>query len=82
MAQAIPLAAAAVGGLLGGRLISKALKKKEEPAPEPVAAQPTVMPTPDDSAIMRARRRATIQQVSRRGRESTMLTPASSKLGG
>jgi hypothetical protein len=50
------------------------------PAPVPT---PPVMPTPDDAAIQKSRRRALVAQRSRRGRVSTVLsTPSETeKLG-
>jgi hypothetical protein len=57
-------------GLLGGSL----LNSKKTPAPAPTPATPAVMPTPDDEAIRAARRRSIVQQLSRGGRSSTILT--------
>lgn len=48
--------------------------KKKKKAPEPMPETPSPMPMPDDNAVMRARRRGIIQQRSRRGRDSTILT--------
>ncbi len=59
------------GALLGG-------KKK---AADPVAAPPPpAMPTADDNAILRARKRTIVQQLGRKGRDSTNLT--GDRLGG
>lgn len=68
-----------------GHLIGSALNKNKTPAATaPVAATPAVMPTPDDEAIRLARKRSITQQLSRGGRQSTLLTqaPAGQKLGG
>lgn len=54
---------------------------KKKAAPAPIAAEtPAVMPMPDDSKILAAKKRAIIGQRARRGRESTILT--GDKLGG
>lgn len=57
-----------VGSLLFGK--EKAPKQPKLPALAPV----TVMPTPDDDAVRRARRRNLISQLAQSGRESTVLT--------
>lgn len=41
----------------------------------PTIEKPAVMPTPDDDAIKKARRRSISQQLARSGRESTILSP-------
>lgn len=57
--------------------------KKSTPAPAPAAATPATMPTPDDAKIAQARKRSIAAQLSRGGRDSTMLVPApGSTLGG
>ena len=56
-------------------------KKKEAVAP---AADPrqTVMPTADDEAIRKAKKRSIYDQMRRSGRMSTILTDGGDKLGG
>lgn len=83
MAAALPILGQVALGLVGSKLVGGLLgKKKTSTAAAPAAATPAVMPTPDDDAIRLARRRSIAQQLSRSGRQSTMLTPAGSKLGG
>lgn len=65
---AIASVAAAVGSSLLNK--PKAPKQQKLPALAPV----TVMPTPDDDAVRRARRRNLISQLAQSGRESTVLT--------
>ena len=43
---------------------------------------PPVMPVADDEAIRRAKKQSIIRQMSRGGRESTILTSDSETLGG
>lgn len=62
--------------ILGGLGLTKALSRPK--APE--IAKPAVMPTPDDAAVMAAKKRQAAQMQSRSGRESTILT--SDTLGG
>lgn len=70
------LATFGVAGLVLGH-------KKSTPAPTPAAATPAVMPLPDDDKIAQARKRSIAAQLSRGGRDSTMLTPApGTTLGG
>ena len=65
-----------VSGVLGG------LKPPKTPD-APVVEPPPVMPVPDDEAMKKARRRSITQQLSRRGRQSTILSDSSSDaLGG
>lgn len=75
-----------IGELFGGS------SKKEEsaaapppppPAPEPppTLLTPTAMPTPTSGDQRVAKRRAQAQQLSRRGRDSTILTGDSDSLG-
>lgn len=53
------------------------------PQAAPVAAAPTVMPTPDDDAMKAAQRKQAMANQARRGRESTILSdPMSSDLLG
>lgn len=64
----------AVAGLAGGG--------KDTPAPPPIAP-PTPMPIADDAKVKAARRRSTVEQMQRQGRESTILTQGTEeKLGG
>lgn len=76
--------AGTIGGILGpvglvAGLAGKALSggKKSAAAPE----TPNVMPTPDDEAVKRARRRSIVEQMNRDGRQSTILSEDSG-LGG
>lgn len=69
------LAGGVVGGILGKALFGGG--KKSAAAPE----TPNVMPTPDDEAVKRARRRSRIEQMNRDGRNATILTEDSG-LGG
>lgn len=74
---------AAFGSILGGgaSLVS-AMGKKDSPAPPPVAP-PVPMPDADSTKVAAARRRSTVEQMQRQGRESTILTQATEeKLGG
>jgi hypothetical protein len=64
---------------LAGLLLGK--KKKAELAPAAPEA-PAIMPVADDEAVLRARKRSIVSQIGRRGRDSTMLTPPGSTLGG
>ena len=64
---------------LAGALFGKSGKKKEAPAPAP--AGPTIMPLPDDERVRLAKKRSIIAQMSRRGRDSTILVPGD-RLGG
>ena len=72
-----------IGGVLGSGLFGiagKAAKgiigghKKDEPMPSP--APSPVMPTTDDEAVRRARKRAIAAQLQRSGRSSTILSAA------
>lgn len=47
----------------------------------PVMEKAPVMPTPDDDAIKKAKRRSVAQQIARSGRESTILTDPGDTLG-
>lgn len=69
------LAGGVVGGILGKALFGGG--KKSAAAPE----TPNVMPTPDDEAVKRARRRSIVEQMNRDGRQSTILSEDSG-LGG
>lgn len=64
---------------LAGAILGGGKKKKAEPVPE---REPQVMPMADDEAVRRARRRSILEQRSRSGRSSTMLTGDSESLGG
>lgn len=68
------LAGGVVGGILGKALFGGG---KKTAAPE----TPNVMPTPDDEAVKRARRRSIVEQMNRDGRQSTILSEDSG-LGG
>ena len=69
------LAGGVVGGILGKALFGGGKKKAATPE------TPNVMPTPDDEAVKRARRRSVIEQMNRDGRQSTILSEDSG-LGG
>lgn len=86
MAAAIFPALKIAGGLLLGKVASKAVGsviggKKKAPAPAPEAG-PKVMPLADDEAIRRARKNALVRQLGRSGRSSTILSGDSETLGG
>lgn len=74
-----------IGSILGGVSAVSSLAgmgKKDSPAPPPVAP-PTPMPDADSQKVAAARRRSTVEQIQRQGRESTILTQAADeKLGG
>lgn len=63
---------------------------KEDPPPlapgpviePPVFEPPPVMPTVDDEAVKRARKKSIAAQVGRRGRASTILTQNEDAVGG
>lgn len=65
MEAAVPL----LLGTLGGTILGNVMQKKP-----PTVEPPKVMPTPDDQAMQRARRRSLAEQYGRRGRTSTILT--------
>jgi hypothetical protein len=48
----------------------------------PAVTPPTPMPTPNDDAVMAAKRKSIADQRQRRGRASTILTAANDTLGG
>lgn len=79
--------AAAVPVISGGLSILGAAKSlfgggNKESAPPPVAP-PVPMPDADSQKVAAARRRSTVEQMQRQGRESTILTQATDeKLGG
>lgn len=70
-------AGASIGGGLGGGVGAAV-------TPKPKLAVPTPVTMPDQSAIEAAQRKSLLEQFSRRGRASTILTSPSgdSKLGG
>lgn len=57
----------AIGSVFGGA-------PKQPKIKLPALAPVTPMPTPDDDAVRRSRRRALISQLAMSGRESTVLT--------
>lgn len=68
---------------IGGSILGDALGNKKQqaapPAPPPVVEAPPPLPLPDDKAVQDAKRRSIAAQITRRGRQSTILsTPASS----
>lgn len=72
--QAVPL----IGSLVASTVLSKAMTPK---LPEPTPT--TAMPTPDDAAVMAAKKKKAAEIQQRSGRLSTILTDAGSdKLGG
>jgi hypothetical protein len=73
------LAGSLLGGLFGG--------KQETPAaaPAPTVPKPAVMPIADDEAVKAAKKRSLVEQMQRKGRQSTILTDgtdAADVLGG
>lgn len=76
MAFALPLVAG-IGGLLAGKAMGKSAAATPTPAPGPA-----VMPQADDMAVAAAKRRSLTQQQQRGGRQSTILSDTSEKLGG
>lgn len=79
--------APALFGSVAGAVVSSALSDSggsaAVSAPAPVAAAPTVMPTPDDTAMKAAQRKLLAATQARRGRDSTILSdPASGDLLG
>jgi hypothetical protein len=78
---AIPAVMGAMGGAtgiasaIGGTLLSSVLNKQKDSGPAaPTVQQAPTMPLPDDQAVQNARRRSIQQQISRRGRASTILS--------
>ena len=53
---------------------------KKSPTPPPIE-KPVTMPTPDDDAVQKVKRRSIAQQLSRSGRQSTFLSEPSDTLG-
>lgn len=77
MPALIPIAAS-----VAAAVVSRALAPKPPKAPEPLAPpKPEVMPLPDDLAAQQAKRKSLAEQITRRGRASTILTEQSDKLG-
>jgi hypothetical protein len=64
----------AIGSIIGGG-------KKATPTATVTTGDPPIMPTADDAAVKRARRRSITEQLARGGRSSTMLTSDGDKLG-
>lgn len=64
-------------GIAGGSILNSALNKPSAPT----VTAPPVMPTPDDDAMRRARRRSLAAQLGRRGRQSTILSQGDETLG-
>ena len=58
------------GGVVGG-LVTSALKSPKQPDMQPL------IPMPDPLAQQQAKRRSIIEQTTRRGRASTIMTDAS-----
>jgi len=74
-------------GLLGGMLGGLFGGKQETPAaaPAPTVPKPAVMPIADDEAVKAAKKRSLVEQMQRKGRQSTILTDgtdATDVLGG
>ena len=71
-----------IGGPLGtaADLFKKGKKALTPQLPE--IPKPITMPTIDDAAVQAAKRRSILEQISRRGRASTILTSQTDKLGG
>jgi hypothetical protein len=77
VAQCDPATIALIGaGAIGGTILGGAMNK-----PPPAIQAPPVMPTPDDEAVKRARRRSLAAQLGRRGRQSTILSQGDDTLG-
>ena len=73
-----------LGGLASG-LLGSLFGGKQGSMPAPTVEKPAVMPTPDDDAVKKAKRRSLVEQMQRKGRESTILTEgtdAADVLGG
>lgn len=71
------------GGLLGSLFGGK--ESAPAPLPAPVIEKPPVMPVPDDQAVKTAKKRSLVDQMQRKGRQSTILTDgtdAADVLGG
>jgi hypothetical protein len=62
--------------------VSKGKKAADPAKVAPADPRQTVMPSADDDATQRAKRRSIIEQRRRSGRMSTILTDGSDKLGG
>ncbi len=67
-------AVGAVAGKLVGDLFSDDAPAATPSAAAPEVEAPPVMPIPDDKAAEAARRRSIAKSMSRRGRQSTILT--------
>ena len=63
-------------GVAGGSVLGSVMNRKS-----PSVEAPKVMPTPDDEAMRRARRRSLASQLGRRGRQSTILSQGDETLG-
>lgn len=75
------LMGAAAGAGLGAAASGLIPGKPEGSMPLPTLAAPKVMPTADDEAVKRAKRRSLAQQLQRRGRSSTILSGGDDTLG-
>jgi len=78
------IAKVATGGLIGGAagLVGAALGNKKKAAAEPSYTNKIgVMPTADDEAVRRAKKKALAERMSAGGRTSTMLSDSSDTLG-
>jgi hypothetical protein len=64
-----------------GPLLKSAFKGAPKPKKAPAFIPPPVMPTVDDEAVQRQKRRAALDAQSRSGRLSTVLTDAGETLG-
>lgn len=60
-------------GIVSSKAVD-ALLPKTPKADAPAVTPPPIMPTPDDAAMVAARKRSLAEQISRRGRASTILT--------
>jgi len=69
------LASGVVGSIFGGG------KQAAPAAPAPAVEKPTVMPTPDDEAAQKAKKRSIVAQIQRQGRASTILTGDNEAMG-
>lgn len=78
-----PAAIPAVGAIASAASTIGAFMMSQKGAPAmPAAEEPVAMPTPDDEAQKRARRRSVARSLANRGRASTMLTGEDTLGGG
>lgn len=61
-------------GIVSSKAIDALMPKSNKIGDAPAVTPPPLMPTPDDAAMIAARKRSLAEQISRRGRASTILT--------